>query len=159
MKKVLEKVKKRSPEKEILIILLLLLASLSISLYPHYEQFPKRNVRYALNFLKKLDFACVVAQWDLGHLITYFSEKPTLIDGYFEFSPNLETKENVSYQILASSDCKKILNSLKKFNLKYILVKNKNKRIYKNGILENKCNFLNKIYENNEIVIFSFIKK
>ena len=159
IKKIFERIKiGKDIERKAAIALFLLLGILTIFLYPHAEKFPKRETTYALNFLNRLDFGNVAAEWSYGHLITFFAEKPVLIDGYFEFSPNIKAKENASYQILTSSNCEKVTEKLEEFNLKYIFVRNKNLRIYKNGILENRCKFLNKIYENSNAAIFSYAR-
>ena len=145
---------KSSGLRPLAIVFLAILALFAILSFPHYSKFPSAEVEKSLIFLKSKKNASVISRWDSGHLITFFANKPVVIDGYFEFASQLNEREKASYEILSSSNCEKILANMQKFKAEYIFIRNKNRRMVKNGILEAECNFLNKIYENKESVIF-----
>ena len=61
----------------------------------------------------------VLAIWDQGHVLGYYTGLPMVVDGYFEFAHELEARSESSRQALASSDCVTVSNSIGRFDAKY----------------------------------------
>ncbi len=76
----------------------------------------------ALDFLREHGKPgdAVLASWDQGHVLAYYTKLPVVIDGYFEFAHELEQRNNAWKNVFSSSNCKTILNSIDEFNARFV---------------------------------------
>ncbi len=61
-----------------------------------------------------------LAAWDQGHVLTYYTRKPVVIDGYFEFGHELEQRNTAWKNVQNSSNCKTILDSVDQFHARFV---------------------------------------
>jgi len=105
------------------------------------------------------DDAIIAARWDRGHPITYLADRKVVMDGYFEFAPDLEKRYNSINTLISSSNCRKIQREIDKFSADYFFIPVKDFRNYAyiNGILEAKeCPNISKIYHSDGGMLMSY---
>lgn len=103
--------------------------------------------------------ATIASAWDRGHALAYFTQRKVLIDGYFEFAPDLEERNKAWKTMAQSSDCGKILEQAEKFSVDYFFI-HKNaleSETFKNGLLEARdCEKIAGVYASDQAKIISF---
>lgn len=104
-------------------VLFLVLGSVSLySMMDGMRPYVKSSEFPALDFLrehgKRSD--AILSAWDQGHVLAYYSRKPVVIDGYFEFGHELEQRNESWKNALSSSTCSSVLNSIDQFNARYL---------------------------------------
>tara|TARA_Y100000310_G_scaffold337591_1_gene425084 strand:- start:1198 stop:2598 length:1401 start_codon:yes stop_codon:yes gene_type:complete len=113
----------------------------------------------AMQWLQQIPIDSVLAsQWDRGHPLAYLTGRQVVMDGYFEFAPQLDER-NESMKILASSsNCETLQAEKEKWGIDYFFVHNSalESLTYKNGLLEADCGFISQVYASNNAKIISF---
>ena len=144
------------------VLLVILFALASIAVFMHVRSvgwFVPEPERDAMSWLGANPEAELLAnQWDRGHPLVYLSGKPVVMDGYFEFAPDLD-KRNSSMKVLAqSSDCNTLKTEWKKWNFShFFLAKNSiDSDTYKYGLFEADCNFISQVYSSDYARILGF---
>ncbi len=64
----------------------------------------------------------VLAIWDQGHVLAYYTGLPQVVDGYFEFAHELDERVRVSKQFLQSTSCEDFVDSMDEFNARYYYI-------------------------------------
>lgn len=104
-------------------ILFLFLATISLFVvvdsirpYVHAGEHP------ALDFLRAQGNPgdAVLASWDQGHVLAYYTNLPVVIDGYFEFAHELDERNAAWKNVLSSSNCKTILTAIDQFSARFV---------------------------------------
>ncbi len=157
----LEKIR---PYTGIFFVLLLVLALVSlIPLLDSFEQLVPVSQKKAIEWLKNNSSSDenIFSQWDQGHPLAYLTQRKQVIDGYFEFAPELEERNQVMKELIESSNCKRIEKNVKKFNANYFFIHKGalNSLKFQTGILEAKnCPGVSSIFSSNggKIIQYSF---
>ena len=155
---VLEKIR---PYTKIFFILILLMA---LIIYIPETQFrgrvfsstEKNAMKWFDDFTEK--DSNVFSVWDRGHPLAELGKRPVVIDGYFEFAPDLNKRNDSMKEIVSTSDCNKIFIEADKFKANYFFVFNaaRNSRNFKNGLLEAKCSFMDYVFDSDSSKIIRF---
>jgi len=100
----------------------------------------------------------VFSSWDRGHPLAQLGKRKVVIDGYFEFAPDLDKRNESMKEIISTSNCEKISTEAKKFNSNYFFVFNSglNTMTFKNGLLEAECDFMDYVFASNTSKIIKF---
>ena len=61
----------------------------------------------------------VLAMWDQGHVLAYYTHLPVVIDGYFEFAHELEARNNAMRTAWQTGDCVTFRNAMDSFHARY----------------------------------------
>jgi|GEM_PF-1803386 len=86
-------------------------------------------------YLAALPQSPVIALWDRGHPLAEISKKQVVVDGYFEFEPNLDSKVT-DVQILFSTNSSRTVDSITgKYDAGYIYFDSKTREVF--GAKEN----------------------
>ncbi|MFH1225640.1 MAG: hypothetical protein V1676_07640 [Candidatus Diapherotrites archaeon] len=102
--------------------------------------------------------ATIASSWDRGHPLTYFARRKVLMDGYFEFAPNLQERLDAMNMLISTADCGKIKKTVDAFGIDYFFVHSSalNNLSYQNGILEADCDFMSLAYSSDKVRIFRY---
>jgi hypothetical protein len=102
--------------------------------------------------------ANIFSSWDRGHPLAELGKRKVVIDGYFEFAPDLNKRNESMKEIISTSDCNKIYTEAKKFNSNYFFVFNAalKSRNFRNGILEAECPFMDYVFASDSSKIIKF---
>ncbi len=102
--------------------------------------------------------ANIFSVWDRGHALAELGKRPIVIDGYFEFAPDLNKRNESMKEIISTSDCNKIFIEADKFKANYFFVFSAglNSRNFKNGLLEAECSFMNYVFDSDSSKIIKF---
>ncbi len=155
---IIEKVK---PYAKIFFVLILFMG---LMIYIPNVQFPgkslsstEKNAMKWLNEFTEKDIN-ILSSWDRGHPLAEITKRKVVIDGYFEFAPQLNERNNSIKEISSTSDCNKIKTEAEKFNSNYFFVFNTaiKSKTYKNGLLEAECDFMNYIFDSDSSKIIQF---
>ncbi len=142
-----------------MLIFLLAVSSLVFTL-TSFNKFTSSSDRSALSWLgdNSLPSSVVASIWDYGHPITYFSSRQVLVDGYFEFAPQLEERNADSKTLFQSSDCEKISEIVNRWGLTHSFAGKKwlFSETVKNGLLEADCSFVHNIYSSDSAKLFFY---
>ncbi len=86
-----------------------------------------------------------LSMWDRGHVITEVAKRKVVVDGYFEFVPDLDERVKDSFAFLNS--CNKTLEKkiVEKYKINYIFV----------DWSSEKCIGFNRVYDNGKAKIYS----
>lgn len=109
----------------VFLFLFILLASVSLfSVVNGIHPYVKASEKPAIDFLRENGKPgdAILNAWDQGHVLTYYTRKPVVIDGYFEFGHELEKRNDASKDVFASSECSTVLNALDAFRARYLYV-------------------------------------
>jgi len=100
----------------------------------------------------------VFSVWDRGHPLAELGKRKVVIDGYFEFAPDLNKRNDSMKEIVSTSDCNKIFIEADKFKSNYFFVFNSaiNSRDFKNGLLEAECSFMDYVFDSDSSKIIRF---
>ncbi len=155
---VLEKVK---PYTKIFFILIL---AMTLIIYIPDTQFGGRSLtqteRTAMSWFNEFSEkdSNISSSWDRGHQLAELGKRKVVIDGYFEFAHELDERNNSMKELVSTSDCNKILTETKKFNSNYYFVFNRalGSRVYKNGLLEAECAFMDYVFDSDSSKIIKF---
>lgn len=104
-------------------ILFLILASVSLfGVVDSIRPYVHAGEHSALNFLRENGNAgdAILSSWDQGHVLTYYTNLPVVIDGYFEFAHELDARNSAWKNVLASSNCKTILSAIDQFSARFV---------------------------------------
>lgn len=82
------------------------------------------------SYMQPLPSGAVAALWDRGHAITYLSQKPVVVDGYFEFAPQLDERVRDVAWIYLSNDTEKISALSAKWGAEYVFFDKKTAIVY-----------------------------
>ncbi len=140
-----------------LVLFALVPGLLNPGIYTHQHE------RNAMLWLKEhsSEGESIMARWDMGHPLTYFTERKVIIDGYFEFAPDLDERNEMMKEMLQSSDCNAHQNWVKKFNADYFFISRKglNSSSYEWGLFEtfDRCTFQNSIYHGDGGKVLEYI--
>lgn len=121
--------------------------------------FVSSSERAAMSWLKTTPADSVIfSQWDRGHPLTYLSRRQVVIDGYFEFAPDLEERNDSMKVLVQTSNCLKILAESARWNFDFFFLYKGavESPTYKHGILEADCNFISTVYSSDSARILSF---
>jgi len=150
--------------KKILYVLLLILSAMTLFYWaqPGGGLLNQKEVA-SLNWMKEFTAkdANIMSIWDRGHPITYYTQRKVVIDGYFEFAPRLEERNNSMKTLISTSDCRKIAKETKKFNINYFFAPNSalGSIDFLNGILEAKnCANVESVFDNGGSRIIKYTK-
>ncbi len=155
---VLEKIK---PYTKIFFVLILFMALLiyvpGTQVGGKFLNTSEKNAMQWINGFTEKD-SNILSFWDRGHQLAELGKRPIIIDGYFEFAPGLNERNNSVKEITSTSDCNKILTEAKKFNSNYFFVFKSaiNSRNFKNGLLEAECPFMNYVFASDSSKIIKF---
>lgn len=114
------------PDKRTLPVFLALFLLLGfVSVYTVMDgirPYVRDSERPALDFLRENGKPgdAILSAWDQGHVLTYYTHLPVVIDGYFEFGHELEARNDASKNVFASSKCSTVLNSLDAFHARFL---------------------------------------
>ncbi|MBI4043695.1 MAG: hypothetical protein HY393_02735 [Candidatus Diapherotrites archaeon] len=102
--------------------------------------------------------ASIFSAWDRGHQIAYFTRRPVVIDGYFEFAPQLVERNRSMWEIITTANCSKIALHMNKWDADYFFVHRSalKDRQYQNGILEARCPSLSSVYASDDARVLEF---
>jgi hypothetical protein len=122
-------------------ILFLVLGSISIySMMDGMRPYVKSSEYPALDFLRAQGKPgdAILSSWDQGHVLAYYTRKPVVMDGYFEFGHELERRNESWKNAMSSSACSSILNSIDSFNARYLYLSRDEltASYFKTGLLE-----------------------
>jgi len=107
----------------------------------------------------------VLSYYKNGFWIEYFAEKPTMLDEYIYYAPNLKNRYNASQAIFYSRSLDSTKKLLDNYNVKYIWIDEKMKsglvwNKEEQGLLfllQNKETFKN-IYNSSEVEVWKYLK-
>lgn len=154
-----QKIKPYSKPFLLLLFLLLAITALPrINMQGQYISVAERSAMLWLNSTAPQG-AGIAAQWDMGHPLTYYAQRPVVIDGYFEFAPGLEARNDAIKNLLSTSDCGKISENAGRYNATHIFIPERGlkDRAYRNGILEaNDCPRLSSVFVNDSAMVMEF---
>ncbi|MFH1751962.1 MAG: glycosyltransferase family 39 protein [archaeon] len=150
---------KTKPFQVIALFLIFVLALMStLPFLLKYSPFLASQDKSALLWIKdnSLESESILTEWDFGHPLTYLTGRKTVMDGYFEFAPDLEKRNSDVRTFLSTSDCSKIKRISKKYAVDFVFipVKHFNSVTVQNGFMENECDFVNKIYSSPNTSVF-----
>jgi hypothetical protein len=153
---------KTRPYTKAFFFLVLVLALISIPLsHPRFGTWLSDSEKAGMLWLKEFSSkdANVGSLWDRGHPLTYISQRKVVMDGYFEFAPDLNVRNQALKELITTSNCKKIEVQTKKFNINYFYVHGSGLKTmdFKNGILESThCKTESSVYENDKSKIIKY---
>jgi hypothetical protein len=86
------------------------------------HSYVKDSEKPALDFLRENGKPgdAILSSWDQGHVLTYYTKLPVVIDGYFEFAHELEERNNAWKNVFSSSSCQTILGSVDAFHARFV---------------------------------------
>jgi len=151
-------IKKIRPYTKIFFVLVLLMA---LIIYIPEIQFSgkafsttEKNAMAWLDEFTEKD-SNIFSVWDRGHALAELAKRPVVIDGYFEFAPDLNKRNESMKEIVSTSDCQKIFNEADRFKSNYFFVFNAgiNSRNFRNGILEAECSFMDYVFDSDSTKI------
>ncbi|MDP2666084.1 MAG: hypothetical protein Q8P05_01115 [Candidatus Diapherotrites archaeon] len=64
--------------------------------------------------------AVILTIWDQGHVMTYYTKRPVVIDGYFEFAPDLDRRNAIMGEAFYSSNCQTVSHALQSFRATHL---------------------------------------
>ena len=155
---VLQKVKPYWHVFTLLILVLALFAVVpEVSSTSKYVQDSERSAMLWLKESTPVD-SVIFAEWDQGHPLTYLAQRQVVIDGYFEFAPDLQERNNSMKRIVSTSNCAKIKTEAGRFGTDYFYAHKQalNSMALKNGILEADCDFMDALYASDGARIIGF---
>jgi hypothetical protein len=127
---------------------------------------PTKEQIKSLNFIKSYsgENELVLSHYKNGFWIEFFSERPTVLDEYIYYAPNLLNRYNDSNSIFYSRKLNFTETLLDKYNIKYIWIDSKMKSglIWEKEeqgllfLLQNKETFKN-IYNSSEVEVWEYI--
>ncbi len=115
--------------------------------------------REALAWLQNTPEDSVIAsRWDVGHPLTYLSKRQIVMDGYFEFAPELDERNKSMSVIPLTADCNRLKSEQEKWGFDYYyLNRNSISSIaFQTGLLEADCNFISTVYSSDFARILEF---
>lgn len=144
----------------LLVFLLALLTALpKLAMHGKYVSFEERAAMSWLAAGNSGANAVIASQWDQGHPLAYYTNRKVVIDGYFEFAPNLEKRNSGMRELIYTSDCAKINSLIRKYSITHFYVPSKSmgSEAYLNGILEARdCEAMDSAYASGRARIFSY---
>jgi len=154
---VLEKTRKATP---VLFLLLFLLASIVVfNEASETAWFVAPAERNAMQWLQNTPQDSVIGSiWDRGHPLTYLSKRAVMIDGYFEFAPELDRRNESMKTLIASSDCNKLSFEAAQWGLDFFYVHFTaiESQTMRHGLLEADCDFISRVYESDYAIVLAF---
>lgn len=88
------------------------------SIHPYVKDSEKPALDFLRTHGKPGD--AILSSWDQGHVLTYYTRLPVVIDGYFEFAHELEERNNAWKNVFSSSSCQTILGSVDAFHARFV---------------------------------------
>lgn len=142
----------------VLLFLLFVLAFLVVFQESQIGAHIKPGEKAAMNWIKAStdEQAVIGCRWDSGHPLTYLSRRAVMIDGYFEFAPRLDERNESMKNLITSSDCNKLLFEKQKWDVNYFYVPVAYFYSFENGLLEADCNFISRQYDSGQAIVLGF---
>ncbi len=103
--------------------------------------------------------ATIASTWDRGHPLTYYAKRKVVMDGYFEFAPGIEARNNALWTIAQSSDCEKIRENAERYSADYFFIAEAMLKweSFKNGIMEaDECPYVSSAFQSDGARIMKF---
>lgn len=107
---------------KVLVFFLLVLGLITVYvLLSNVHPYNTPSERSAIQFLKEYSIPNqgVLTIWDQGHVLAYYTKLPQVIDGYFEFAPQLDERNSAMQDATSTSRCATFLSALDRFRATY----------------------------------------
>ena len=126
---------------------------------------PSEGLKDALSYLNGKSGNVVLSHYNYGFWINSIADKKNVVDGYFDYAPNVNDRLNEIDHLFNTRSMNKVLEITEKYNVDYILITDEMKKglvWYKDNdgllyLLKNNPNFFKKIYDENEIEIWRIL--
>lgn len=156
---ILEKVKDYKKIFYFLVLLLCLLA-LVPGTQNNYRLLNEKEIN-SMEWIKEFTNtdSNIMSVWDRGHPLTRIAERKVIMDGYFEFAPDLAGRNRAMKELVSTSDCSKIYDHIHSFNINYFYLYSRalHSREFILGVLEAKdCYLMNTVFENDGSKIIKY---